>query len=155
MMVRVGVVRGVMVLGTLLLAACGAGPGEQRATADLNNRLQARLAPDIAAGRAVVQPLPDGARVTLTAPSNGEWGVGQGQDARVNTVQALLNPSLLRIELAKQTPYDEAMLQALSVMNWQSITQGDPSIAPPGGVVVTIHVVCPEDEPVDGRPGCR
>jgi hypothetical protein len=155
MMMRLAAWRGVVVLGTMLLAACSGEPGEQRATADLNNRLQARLAPDIAAGRAVVQPLPDGARVTLMAPMNGQWGVGQGQDARVRTVQALLNPSLLRIELAKQTPYDEAMLQALSVMNWQSITRGDPSAAPPGGVVVTVHVVCPQDEPIDGRPGCR
>lgn len=152
---RLAVGWSVMVLGTLLLAACGADTGEQRATADLNNRLQARLAPDIAAGRAAVQPLPDGARVTLMAPMNGQWGVGQGQDARVSTVQALLNPSLLRIELAKQTPYDEAMLQALSVMNWQSLTRADPSIAPLGGVVVTVRVVCPQQEPIDGRPGCR
>ena len=145
---------GVMVVATVLLGACSA-PGPDRATADLNNRLQARLAPDIAAGRASVQPLPDGARVTLAAPANGQWSVGQGQDARINTVQALLNPSLLRIELAKQAPYDEAMLRALSVMNWQSLTRADPSTAPPGGVVVTVHVVCPEDEPIDGRPGCR
>lgn len=153
MMMRLGAY-GAMVLAMTLLAACS-GPGVQRATADLNDRLQARLAPDIAAGRASVQPLPDGARVTLSAPMNGQWGVGQGQDARVSTVQSLLNPSLLRVELAKQTPYDEAMLQALSVMNWQSLTRADPSTAPPGGVVVTVHVVCPDDEPIDGRPGCR
>jgi hypothetical protein len=154
MVMRPGAWCGVMVLATLLLAACS-GPGEQRATRDLNDRLQARLAPDIAAGRAVVQPLPDGARVTLLSSPSGQWGVEQGQDARVSTVQALLNPSLLRVELAKQTPYDEAMLQALSVMDWQSITRADPATAPPGGVVVTVHVVCPEDEPIDGRPGCR
>jgi hypothetical protein len=154
-MMRLGAWRGVMVLGTMLLAACSGRPGEQRATADLNNRLQARLAPDIAAGRAMVQPLPDGARVTLIAPAAGsEWGVGL-QDARVRTVQSMLAPRLLRIELASEAPPDEAMAHAVNVMDWDSFTRTDASIAPPGGLVVTVHVVCPDDEPIDGRPGCR
>lgn len=140
-------------LGLVLLAACS-GAGPDRASRDLNDRLQARLAPDIAAGRATVQPLPDGARVTLMAPGpDGRWGVGQ--DSRVSTVQALLNPRLLRIELAQQAANDQAMEQALSVLDWGSVVRTDPTTAPAGGIAVTVHVVCPADEPIDGRPGCR
>lgn len=139
-------------LGLAMLTAC-AGSDAQRATQDLNNRLDALLAPDIAAGRASVQPLPDGARVALMAPSaDGKWGVGQ--DSRVSTVQALLNPRLLRIEVANNAPSDPALSEALSVLDWASVTQVDPATAPRGGIAVTIHVMCPADEPIDGRPGC-
>ncbi len=139
-------------IGLVMLAACS-GSDEGRATRDLNNRLQVLLAPDIAAGRASVQPLPDGARVALMAPSaDGTWGVGP--DSRVSTVQALLNPELLRLEVANQAAQDPALAQSLSVLDWQSVTQVDPSTAPPGGIAVAIHVMCPADEPTDGRPGC-
>jgi hypothetical protein len=141
------------VLGLAMLAACG-GSDEQRATRNLNNRLEALLAPDIAAGQASVQALPDGARVTLMAPSaDGKWGVGL--DSRVSTVQALLNPELLSIGVANNTPSGTGLVQGLSILDWASVTQVDTATAPPGGIAVTIHVMCPTDEPIDGRPGCR
>ncbi len=140
------------VFGLVMLAACS-GSDEGRATRELNNRLQVLLAPDIAAGRANVQPLPDGARVMLMPPSaDGRWGIGP--DSRVSTVQALLNLELLRIELANQSARDPAFAESLSVLDWKSVTQVDPSTAPPGGIAITIHVMCPQDEPTDGRPGC-
>src|SRR5208283_4270555 len=49
----------------LLLAACGSDHGLHRTTKLLNDRLQEQLAPDIGAGAASLQPLPNGARVTL------------------------------------------------------------------------------------------
>src|ERR1700739_4716382 len=54
MMMRRRAWHGVMVVGTMLLTACSGPSGEQRAMRDLNGRLEARLAPEIALGRASV-----------------------------------------------------------------------------------------------------
>ena len=54
----------VIVSPLVLVAACGAS-GQQLTTGLLDQRMQAQLAPDIVAGSAVLQTLPNGVRVAL------------------------------------------------------------------------------------------
>ena len=74
------------------LIGCGAGPWRP---------LQARLAPDISAGRVALDRLPDGARVTLADPdlfASGGTALGNsGQVVLTGVIQGLVDPSLLRI----------------------------------------------------------
>ena len=92
-------------LGPLLLtlACCGPSP-QQRTTRLLDDRMQTELASEIKAGRAVVQQLPDGARVTLLDRSlfpNGPKALDdQVPDIRADVIQALLDPSLMRVAVA-------------------------------------------------------
>lgn len=87
----------------LLLAACE-NTGLSSTTELLNSRLQARLAPDIAAGQAVVQPLPNGAVVTLLGNSDFRDRVdaqdNRNREVRASVIQGLLDPSLIRIAVA-------------------------------------------------------
>ncbi len=94
-----------LVLGpAFLVAACGAECGPQRTTQDLKDRMQATLAPDIAAGRVTFEPLPDGARVTLLDPAlfpgDGDALDDRARDVLGAVIQGLVNPSLLRIAVA-------------------------------------------------------
>jgi flagellar motor protein MotB len=88
----------------LLAAACSSSPVE-RSAQELGYRLQAHLAPDIAGGGAVLEQLPDGARVTLGEqalfPSGSTELDDKGRYVLASVIEALLAPRLLRIEVAE------------------------------------------------------
>ncbi len=72
---------------------------------DLGDRLERRLTPDIEAGRASVQPLPRGAaRVIVTNqtlfPGGGTELDDDGRNVLARAIEGLLDPRLLRIQLA-------------------------------------------------------
>jgi len=94
----------------LLLTACGSC-GQPRTAWRLDDRLQAQLAPDVAAGKAVVQPLPDGARVTLLGPSqfpvDEQALTDQQRDVRASVIEGLLDPRLMQIQLADTSALPE------------------------------------------------
>jgi hypothetical protein len=93
----------VLLCPLLLIAACGPS-AQQRTTRLLDDRLQTQLAHQIAAGRAVVQQLPDGARVTLLDSSlfpNGPRALDdQVPDIRADVIEGLLDPTLMRVQVA-------------------------------------------------------
>lgn len=149
----------------LPLAACGSSD-QQRAAWQLDQRLQARLAPDIAAGNATVQPLPDGAQVTLLShaqsPSVVQPADGSVGDARAHLIQGLLDPRLLRVQVTDTSglspDQQTARVQELTryfvdyrlgpTLALSALPQGMPSGpggAVPPGLTVTISVQCPPD----------
>jgi hypothetical protein len=148
-----------------MATSCGPS-GQQRAAWEVDHRLEDRLAPDIAAGNATVQPLPDGAQVTLLnpaqLPSGTEPAGGSSGDIRAHVVQGLLNRRLMRIQLADTSPLPQDQQQA----QVQNLTQyfienrlgptlqpaAPPQEMPPGpgggapaGLAITITVQCPQD----------
>ena len=150
----------------LLFAACSGPSDQQRAEWQLDHRLEARLAPQINAGNARVQPLPDGARVTLLGPAKLPTGLqpvgGGGGDSRANVIQGLLDPRLMRVQLADTSalPPDQkaARVGALtqyfvdyrlgSTLQPAAPPQGmppGPDGAAPAGLTITISVQCPQD----------
>jgi hypothetical protein len=159
----------------LLFAACGGPSGQQRAARQLDHRLEARLAPQINAGNATVQPLPDGARVTLLSPGAlpaaqlppGVPTVGGGvDDGRAKVIQGLLDPRLMRIQLADTSalpPYQQAARVAALTQYFVDYRLGStlqpaapPQAMPPGpdgaapaGLTITISVQCPHDHELD------
>jgi hypothetical protein len=92
------------VLTLLLAGGCSFDNGLHRTAGLLNARLQTELAPDIAAGAASVQPLPDGAQVTLLGSSQFTNTVDNRavkyREVRAAVVQGLLDPTLVRIAVA-------------------------------------------------------
>ena len=88
----------------LLVTACSWDHGLHRTSELLNDRLQVTLAPDIAAGHAALQPLPNGALVTLLGNSDFRDQVDARDDrireVRASVVQGLLDPSLIHIAVA-------------------------------------------------------
>jgi hypothetical protein len=92
----------VLLVPLLLLAACASG--QQRTVRLLDQRMEARLAPEIAAGRAAVQQTPDGAQITLldtTLFPNGPRSLDdQYPDVRAEVIEGLLDPALMRVEVA-------------------------------------------------------
>jgi hypothetical protein len=154
----------------VLLAACG-GSGVNHATRDLEDRLQTRLGPDISAGQAVLQPLPAGARVTLPDPteftSGGAELSDKGRDVLASTIQGLLDPSLMRIEVADTAvaPDGPRSTRVQAVRQYFLAYGLGPSLQPPGqppamqpasagppatGLAVTINVQCPSHRPPAG-----
>ena len=138
-----------------LLAACSSG---QHTTRLLNDRMQARLAPEIAAGRAVVQPLPDGTRVTLLDsslfPNSAKALDNTYPDVRANVLEGLLDPSLMRVQVADTStlpPYQQdtrirnvedyftANLLGIVLVPGQPIPPG----VAPAGLNITVSVQCP------------
>jgi hypothetical protein len=89
----------------LMVAACAACSGFGQTVQTLGDRLQVQLKPDIDAGRVTLEPLPDGARVTLVEaalyPRGGAELDDQGRSVLTSVIQALLEPSLLQIEVAQ------------------------------------------------------
>jgi hypothetical protein len=80
-----------------LLAACAGGSSVQT----LNDRMSARLSPEIQTGQVSVQPLADGTQVTiqdgiLFAPGSGLLAP-QGQRELTYVTQALLQPAMLTV----------------------------------------------------------
>jgi hypothetical protein len=156
----------------LLLAACGGPSDQQRAAWQLDHRLEARLAPQIDAGNATVQPLPDGARVTLLGPAHFPTGVrtvgGGEDDGRANVIQGLLDPRLMRVQLADTSalPPDQQAARVASLAQYfvdyrlgstlqpaappQDMPPG-PDAAAPAGLTITIGVQCPHDHELAGN----
>jgi hypothetical protein len=150
----------------LLFAACGGPSDQQRAAWQLDQRLESRLAAQINAGNATVQPLPDGARVTLLGPAQLPTGVqpvgGGGDDGRANVIQGLLDPRLMQVQLAdtsalpsnQQAARVGALTQYFVDYRLGSTLQpaGPPQGLPSGpdgvaltGLTITISVQCPHD----------
>jgi len=141
-------------LAVLALAACSSL--QTQATQDLNARLQQRLAPDIAAGRAIVEPLPDGARITLVEqvlyPRGGSVMDEQGVNVLTGIVQSLVDPSLLQITIAGSPGTPEYVRAARRRAVQEELAPAmlgnamQPGLAPPDnaaapGPTITIKVV--------------
>lgn len=160
----------------LLLAACGSS--QNRTARLLNDRLQERLAPDLKAGHVALQPVPDGARVTLleaTPFTNSKYALDdQYPDIRASVIEAMLDPMLMQVRIADTStlPEDQRETRVLNVRQYfianglgQVLQPADPlQAAPasgPAGLAVTINVQCPPRRDgigyTDGRakPACE
>jgi hypothetical protein len=166
---------GVLLSPLLLVAACGSS-GRQQTVRLLDERLLFELAPNIETGNAALQILPDGARVTLLGPlpiTNGRIPSGpssngakrtddQTFDARASVIEGLLDPSLMRIQLADTSALPQAQRDARvqNVAHYfeayglgstlqpaaepQTMPPGPAGGAAPSGLTITIHVQCPD-----------
>jgi hypothetical protein len=156
-----------VLLGPLLfVTACGSGSsGQTRTAQQLGQRMEAHMAPAIAAHRAAVQSLPDGARVTLLDPSlfpnTPDALDNRIIDPRANIVEGLLDPSLMRIQVADTStlPEDQRDTRVRNVTEYFRVARLGPSLRPaeppqavpsgstasvPAGLAVTIAVECPQ-----------
>ncbi len=99
-----------------ILAIAGCASFSGLATKHLGDRLQTQLKQDIAAGRVTLDRLPDGARVTLNEqslyPSGGTELDDKGRSVLTNVIEALLEPRILRIEVADVPPAPESVQAA-------------------------------------------
>jgi hypothetical protein len=145
-------------LGALvLLAACGSDHGLHRSAELLNNRLQERLGPDIASGSAAVQPLPDGAQVTLLGPGSFPNDVDTRTDryreVRASVIEGLLDPALVRIAVGDNSALTEEQ-RAERVRNVEGyfrdnglgltlVPEGSLGSATGQGLTITIRLDCP------------
>jgi hypothetical protein len=169
--------RRLAVLLPLLLAACGSG--QQRTTQHLNDRLAEGTAPDVAAGNAVLQPLPDGARVTLLGsslfPADERALSDQTRDVRTGVIESLLDPRLMRVQVVDTSglPAEQREARVRNVTEYfidyglgstlvpaaarEALPPG-PVGATPLGLTITISVQCslPRDQAGDGtaNPVC-
>jgi hypothetical protein len=157
-------VRFALLLGPLLaVAACGSGP--RHTTRLLDQRLQDRLGPDIAAGNATFQTLPDGARVTIRStslfPNDVKVLDGQSPDIRSSIIEGLLDPSLMRVQVADTAALpDQQRGVRIRNVNQYFVDYGlgpvldttPPEYAPsgPAGLTIDVRVQCP---PRDGLIG--
>ena len=156
----------------VLLGACGSS-GQQNTARLLNDRLQTQMASDIAGNRAIVQSVPGGSRVVLLEtsmfPTDADALDGRRYDVRANLVGALLDPELMRIQVADTAALSARQREARvrntvqflvdyglgSTLIAADATQGDPA-----GLAVTITVQCPGREDRSGynnglrTPGC-
>src|SRR4051812_6616060 len=86
----------------ILLGACASD--QQRSVEMLNRRLQTTLKPEIAENRVALQPLQDGAVVTLLDSAQLPDDVGamdnRVRDPRASMIEGLLNPSLMQLFVA-------------------------------------------------------
>jgi hypothetical protein len=142
----------------ILLAACGSGSSYQHSTRLLDQRLNASLAADVAAGRATVQTLPDGDRVVLLGPSSFPADAkaldDQTPDVRANVIEALLDPSLMRVQVADTStlPAYQRDFRVRNVAQYFVANGLGAVLVPPGseaapvdatGLVLTIRLDCP------------
>lgn len=134
-----------VLFGLLLLAACG--PSDQQRTVNLQQqRLHVLLADEEQAGAVTVQNQPDGAEITFPDATQSRY-----PNAPTNMVQALIDPSLLRIGLAAPAGLPlyqangrvQAWVDGLKNMQVGDAELGPPPQAVPGGMAVTLQVVCP------------
>lgn len=151
-------VRLLTILPLLVLASCASQ--EQRSVRLLDQRLQTGLAPDIAANRAVVQSLSDGARVTLVDssifPNDTDALDNRAFDLGASVIQSLLDPDLMRIEVADTSTLPDAQRDARvrRVVQYFTVYGLAPSLraaepipagsaaTTPAGLAITIAVVC-------------
>ena len=96
------------------------------------------LAPDIAAGRAKLQPEHHGVSVTLVDESLFAYGGSElseaGRNILTGVIQALLDPRILRIELAETeaTPRSLQAARVQTVARYFNQADLGPAIQPPG-----------------------
>lgn len=139
----------------LILAACGAAK-QERSVRLLDRRLHRTLASDIAVGKAVVQRVPGGVRVTLLTPGqmpdDEVAASNRDYDARASVIEALLDHRMMRVQVTDTggTPTDwqgarvrdtEVYFAAFDLANVL-----EPAATPaggPAGLAMTIHVICP------------
>ncbi len=152
----------IAILPAIFLVACSSS--QHRTARLLDRRLEASLAADVAAGKAVVQPLPDGARVTLLSPDsfqNGQVALDvKDPDVRASVIEGLLDPRLMRIAFADTTtlPDEQRQIRVQNVETYfadfglaDTFQAPPPDIAPaPPGLTITVGVQCPRP---DGRTG--
>jgi hypothetical protein len=148
----------------VLLAACGASP-QQRTARLLDERMHTQLARQVAAGRAVVERLPDGVRVTVFDQSMFQNDArsldDQSPDIRADVIEGLLDPSLMRVQVADTStmPPQQRDLRVRNVEQYfvanglGSIlvpAEAAPAAGAPAGLAVTVGVQCP---PAAGHSG--
>jgi hypothetical protein len=139
----------------LFVVACTTG---NNSAVNLGQRMQVLLAPDITAGRAGLEQLPDGARVTLPERSLFPLGKGElddrGRFLLASVIQGLLDPGILRIDVAEPAP-SPAYLQGsrASAVRQYFVDYGlgptlQPASVPPGSVdtapqdlIITVSIV--------------
>jgi hypothetical protein len=141
----------------LLAVACTSSSGVSRSAQELGQRLQVGLAPDVAAGRAALEPLPDGARVTLSDvalfPTGATELDDKGRYVLASVIQGLLSPRILLIEITEspaspvglQGLKARAVTQYLEEYGLQSTLQPpvppDSAGAVPRGLTITVSIV--------------
>jgi hypothetical protein len=143
----------------LAVVACASG---NNSAANLGQRMQVLLAPDIASGRAGLEQLPDGARVTLPQQSLFPTGRSElddkGRFILASVIQGLLEPGILRIDIAAApgTPVGLQTAQAQAVTQYfvdyglgpslqpsapqQDMPPGSVSTPPPG-LTITVSII--------------
>jgi hypothetical protein len=147
----------------LAVAACASGP--QHTTRLLDQRLQDRLGPDIAAGNAAFQALPDGARVTILStslfPNDVKVLDGQHPDIRSSIVEGLLDPNLMRVQVTDTAALPEQQ-RAVRIQNVNqyfvayglesTLQTAAPAYAAsgPAGLTIDIRVQCPAQRDLIG-----
>ena len=153
-------VRRAMLLSPLLpIAACA--PGPDNVAEHLNERLQFHLAPQMTTSQAALETFPDGARVTLTDQSLFKPGSAELSDSGryiiASVIEGLVEPSLLRIELAESpasSPYlrdqrlqtvtqflsDYRLLPSLHPGTWQGAPPPTTGAPPSQVLAITITV---------------
>jgi hypothetical protein len=153
------------ILLTPLLPVAACAPGPDHVAEHLNERLQFQLAPQMTASQAALEEFPDGARVTLTDQSLFKPGSAELSDSGhyiiASVIEGLVNPSLLRIELAESpasSPYlrdqrlqtvttflsDYQLLPSLHPGTWQDTTPPPANGAPPSQVLAITITVAPK-----------
>lgn len=151
-------IRLLLALPLLAIAACAASP-EQKTAQLLDRRLEAQLAPDIAAHRAVVERTQDGARVTLldplAFPADPDVLTERGADVRAGIVEGLLDPDLMRVRVTDTSnlPADRQDDRVRNVARYFIAYGVGPVLRPaepaqagapgPAGLAIDISVVCP------------
>jgi hypothetical protein len=156
---RAGTRLSVLFPALLLLSACGqtglfpweaAVTRREQVTARvLNQRLQIRLAGDIAAGRAAVAPVPGG--MAVSSPDEGS--------VRSSLVEALLDPALMQVAVSDTTnlPETQKQIRIASLRDYFGAFGLGPTLLPndspdavppvagtPPGLTVRIAVQCPD-----------
>jgi hypothetical protein len=145
-----------VLLVPVLLGACGSS-GQQATAQRLERRFEMQLAADISAHRATVDAVPNGARVTLLDPSpfsnTADARDNRNSDPRANLVEGLLDPSLMRIQVADSStlPAAQRDLRVRNVVEYfrlaglgPMVQLGDASQASSAGLTVTVTVECPQ-----------
>jgi len=150
-----------LLIAPLVLVSCASD--QQQSVNLLNRRLAVTMAPEIADNRVALQPLPDGAQVTLLDSSSLPDDVGaldnRTRDPRASMIQGLLDPSLMRIQVADTSDQPdyvrEKRVQAFehymeeyrlgSTLQTAEVPVAAPveGAAAPPGLAIAIHVDCP------------
>lgn len=150
-------------LPLVCLAACGPSP-QQHTAQLLDKRLETGLAKDVAAGRAAVQRVPDGVRVTLLTPNSFADDPMTMDDAypdiRASVIEGMLDPRLMRVAVADTAPLSEDQREA-RVYNVRQyfiangladtlVSAPEPLATAPAGLAITIGVYCPKPDGLIG-----